>query len=290
MTDATADASPSAAHPERLDDEEIARRRRARFERIARWVMPVLSLAASIGAWEWYVRAWDVKPYILPGPVRVAEAIGTDWELLAAAAAVTLTTTFSALALAILLGVGLAVLFTLSRSAELTFSPYAVFLQVMPVIAVAPLINIYIDDLFAKTLVCAWIVAFFPILSNTSIGLKSVDHNLRDLFQIYGASGVQRLWLLQLPSALPYFLGGLRIAGGLSLIGAIVAEFVIGTGGRGAGLAFTLLEASYRLKIPRMFAAVALICVVGLCIFALTSILSNLLLRRWHESAIKRES
>ena len=285
------DAAPSAApHPERLDDEEIARRRRARFERIARWVMPVLSLVASIGAWEWYVRAWDVKPYILPGPIRVAEAVGADWELLAAAAAVTLTTTFSALALAILLGVGLAVLFTLSRSAELTFSPYAVFLQVMPVIAVAPLINIYIDDLFAKTLVCAWIVAFFPILSNTSIGLKSVDHNLRDLFQIYGANGVQRLWLLQLPSALPFFLGGLRIAGGLSLIGAVVAEFVAGTAGQNSGLASRILESSFRNEIPRMFAALILVSLLGIAIFLATSWLSKLVLGKWHESEIKRES
>src|SRR5690606_7652884 len=108
-------------------------------------------------------------------------------------------------------------------------------------------------------LICAWIVAFFPILSNTTLGLNSADHNLIDLFQLYGASRGQVLWNLRLPAAMPYFLAGLRISGGLSLIGAVVAEFVAGTGGRASGLAYRILESSYQLQIPRMFAALLLI-------------------------------
>jgi len=173
---------------------------------------------------------------------------------------------------------------------ELSFYPYAVILQVTPVVSIAPLIFIYVDSKVAGMLLCAWLVAFFPVLSSTTLGLNSVDHNLRDLFRIYGASRWQRLRYLQLPSALPYFLGGLKIAGGLSLIGAVVAELVAGTGGIGSGLAFRIQEAGYRLNIARMFAALALVAAMGVFIFAALSVLSHLLLRKWHESAVSRET
>ena len=162
-------------------------------------------------------------------------------------------------------------------------------LQVTPIIAIAPLILIYVDNTYAALLICAWIVAFFPILANTTLGLNSADHNLIDLFQLYGASRWQTLWHLRLPSAMPYFLGGLKIAGGLSLIGAIVAEFAAGTAGTGSGLAYRILEAGYRLNIPRMFAAVLLISLTGILIFLAFSLLAHLILRRWHESAVRRE-
>ncbi len=211
----------------------------------------------------------------------------------------TLQTTLLALCVAVVGAVGLAVLFNQSRIAEMSFYPYAVILQVTPIVAVAPLILIYVQDINLgvvvipeKTvgmLICAWIVAFFPILSNTTLGLNSADHNLRDLFTIYGATRWQRLRYLQMPAALPYFLGGLRIAGGLSLIGAVVAEFVAGTGGMGSGLAFRILEANYRLKTDLAFAALILIALTGVLIFAVLSIISHLALRKWHESALKRE-
>ena len=180
-------------------------------------------------------------------------------------------------------------LFSLSRWVELSLFPFAVVLQVTPIVAVAPLILIYVDNTDLALLTCAWIVAFFPILSNTTLGLNSADHNLRDLFQLYRASRWQQLTLLRMPAAMPYFLGGLRIAGGLSLIGAIVAEFAAGTAGAGSGLAYRILEAGYRLNIPRMFAALILISLTGIAIFLACTLLQHLLLRRWHESAIKRE-
>jgi NitT/TauT family transport system permease protein len=186
-------------------------------------------------------------------------------------------------------GVGLALLFAQWRWVEISFFPFAVILQVTPIVAIAPLILIYVESIPVALLICAWIVAFFPILSNTTLGLNSADHNLADLFRLYGATRWQTLRYLRLPSAMPYFLGGLRIAGGLSLIGAIVAEFAAGSGGKASGLAYRILESGYRLNIPRMFAALLLISFTGILIFLAFSLLSHLALRRWHESAIKRE-
>lgn len=273
-----------------MDAEETARARRRQWERLGRWLMPVVTLTLAVWLWDRIV-VWNQIPhYILPGPGLVVETLVKDWSILFDALLVTLAITMMALAVAVLGGVGLAILFNQSRLAEMSFYPFAVILQVTPVVSIAPLIFIYVDNRLAGLLICAWIVAFFPILANTTLGLNSTDHNLRDLFRIYGATRWQRLRYLQLPSALPYFLGGLRIAGGLALIGAVVAEYVAGTGGIGSGLAFRILEAGYRLNIPRMFAALLLIAATGVVIFAGLSLLSHLLLRKWHESALKRES
>ena len=180
-------------------------------------------------------------------------------------------------------------LFNQSRLVEHSFYPYAVILQVTPVVAIAPLLLIYLPQQ-AAVLACAWIVAFFPVLANTTLGLNSVDHNLADLFRLYGASRCQVLWQLKMPAALPYILGGLKIAGGLSLIGAVVAEIAAGSAGAGSGLAYRIAESGYRLNIPRMFAALLLLSVAGIVIFFALSLFSHLMLRRWHESAIVRET
>ena len=202
---------------------------------------------------------------------------------------VTLRITFLGLALAVVGGVGLAVLFAQSKWVEMSFFPFAIVLQVTPIVAIFPLINIYVDNQTAKLLLCAWIVAFFPILSNTTLGLNSVDRNLIDLFKLNGATRWQQLWHLRLPAAMPYFLGGLKIAGGLSLIGAVVAEFVAGSSGQSSGLASRIIEAGYRLNAPRLFAALILISFTGILIFLVLSLVSHLILRRWHESALKQE-
>lgn len=272
-----------------LDADEAARLKRVRWEKVGRWLMPVIVLALALFAWDRVVAINEIPHYILPGPLLVFQTLIADWAMLFEALLVTLQITLMALAVAVLGGVGLAVLFTQSRLVEMSFYPFAVILQVTPIVAIAPLIFIYVDSRIAGLLLCAWLVAFFPVLSNTTLGLNSADHHLRDLFRIYGATRWQKLRFLQLPSALPYFLGGLRIAGGLSLIGAVVAEYVAGTGGLKSGLAFRILEAGYRLNIPRMFAALILIAVTGVVIFAGLSLLSHMLLRKWHESAVKRE-
>ena len=273
-----------------VDEEERQRIIRGRIERIGKWLMPAIVLVISIWLWDRIVVWNEIPHYILPGPARVLSTLIADWAILLSALKITLQITILALGIAVIGGVGLAVLFTQSRFVEMSLFPYAVILQVTPVISIAPLIFIYVDSKIAGLLICAWIVAFFPVLSNTTLGLNSTDHNLRDLFRIYGATRWQQLRFLQIPTALPYFLGGLRIAGGLALIGAVVAEYVAGTGGIGSGLAFTILEAGYRLNIPRMFAALLLIAGTGVVIFASLSLLSHLLLHKWHESALKRET
>lgn len=284
-------AAPAPAQAARVADaEERARLRRRKTEQIAKWTLPVIVLAAAIGGWQAYVVVYEIPHYIVPGPDLVFGRIFTDWAVLSSAMWTTLQITFWALLAAVVGGVGLAVLFTQSKFTEMSLYPYAVILQVTPVVAIAPLIKISVDSPFIAALICAWIVAFFPILSSTTTGLKSADHNLRDLFAVYGASRWQRLRHLQGPAALPYFLSGLRIAGGLALIGAVVAEFVIGTAGTGLGLASIILESSYRLNYPRMFAALILISALGVAIFAALSLLSHLLLRKWHESAVKRDA
>jgi len=259
-------------------------RERTRREHILRVLLPFVGLAVGVLVWDLVVRLNDIQPYVLPSPGLVLQTLVNDWPLLWSSLLVTLTITIEALLLASIGGVGLAILFHRSRLFEYSFYPYAVILQVTPVVAIAPLLLIYLPQQ-AAVLACAWIVAFFPVLANTSLGLGSVDRNLSELFHLYGATRWQTLRDLKLPAALPYMLGGLRIAGGLSLIGAVVAEIAAGSAGAGSGLAYRIAESGYRLNIPRMFAALILLSIAGVVIFALLSLISHLILRRWHESA-----
>ena len=255
----------------------------------ARFIAPVVMGLVMLALWEAVVRLAEIPPYVLPGPVVVARTLVADWGTLAPALWVTLKITLEALVAAVVVGVLLAVLFSLSRWVELSLFPYAIILQVTPIVAIAPLIIAWANDVDLSLLICAWLVAFFPILSSTILGLRSVDRNLLALFELYGAGRWRTLVHLRLPAALPYFLGGLRISGGLALIGAVVAEFVAGTGGNASGLAYRILEAGYQLRIPRMFAALVLISAAGIAIYLLLYLLSHLLLRHWHESALSEE-
>jgi NitT/TauT family transport system permease protein len=258
------------------------------LDRAARILMPVAVLLLVVFAWAMVVRVYAIPPYVLPGPRRVLETMWADWDLLRDSLVVTLITTLEGFALALFGGVALAILFNQSRLLEYSLYPYAVILQVTPIVAIAPLLLIYLPQPVA-VLACAWIVAFFPVLANTTLGLNSVDRNLADLFSLYGASRAQVLWRLKLPSAMPYILGGMRIAGGLSLIGAVVAEIAAGSAGAGSGLAYRIAESGYRLNIPRMFAALALLSAAGIVIFFVLSLFSYLVLRRWHESALAQD-
>lgn len=247
-------------------------------------LLPTLLLLLLLALWEGLVRWNGVPPYVLPGPVAIWGALVADWPLLWSSLLATLRITALALLLAVLGGGALALLLAQSPVLERAVFPLAVILQVTPVVAIAPLLLIWLDSVTAALLVCASVVAFFPILSNTVLGLNSADPHLRELFRLHGASRWQVLLWLRLPSALPFFLAGLRVAGGLALIGAVVAEFVAGAGGAGSGLAFRILEAGYQLRIPRMFAALALISAAGIAIFALLGLVQRRLLRRWHAS------
>jgi NitT/TauT family transport system permease protein len=250
--------------------------------------LPIVVLALVVFCWDLLVRAFAIPPYVLPSPGLVLATLIADAGLLWRSLLVTLTLTFEGFLLAAVGGILLAIAFNQWRLVDYSLYPYAVILQVTPIVAIAPLLLIYLPQPLA-VLVCAWIVAFFPVLANTTLGLNSVDHNLLALFELYKASRWQVLWNLKLPSALPQMLTGLRIAGGLSLIGAVVAEIAAGSAGAGSGLAYRIAESGYRLNIPRMFAALLLLSLAGVAIFFALSAISYLALRRWHESAIDRE-
>lgn len=257
-------------------------------ERSLRIGLPILVLALGLVLWDLVVRLNHIPTYVLPRPGIVLGTLFTDRALLWHSLLVTLGTTFEGFLLATVGGIGLAILFSQSQVIEYSLYPYAVTLQVTPVVAIAPLLLIYLPQHLA-VLACAWIVAFFPVLANTTLGLASVDHNLVALFELYKASRWQVLWNLKLPAALPQMLTGLRIAGGLSLIGAVVAEIAAGSAGAGSGLAYRIAESGYRLNIPRMFAALLLLAVAGIVIFFALSAFYHLILRRWHESVVARE-
>ncbi len=241
--------------------------------------------------WDILVRVTNLPPYILPRPILVFKTLIIDWKELFLSLLITLQITVVAFVAAAISGLLIAILFTQSKWIERSLFPYAVILQTTPIIAIAPLIILWLkNNTFAALVVCAWIVAFFPIVSNTTIGLKSTDKNLLNLFKLYKASPWQILIYLRLPSAMPYFLGSLKISGGLSLIGAVVAEFVAGTGGVKAGIAYRILIYSYNLQTPRMFAALFLTTGLGVLIFIALSALSDFILNNWHESVVKDEN
>lgn len=255
------------------------------------WLPPLMVGILAIAFWDIAVRVTNTPPYLLPGPGLVVRTLIEEWPSLFPSMLITVQITVVAFVMAVVSGLLIAVLFTQSKWIERSFFPYAVILQTTPIVAIAPLIIIWFkNNTFMALVTCAWIVAFFPIVSNTTLGLKSADHNLQNLFELYGASRWQTLWQLRLPSALPYFLGGLRISGGLALIGAVVAEFVAGTGGARSGIAYQILMSSFNLQIPRMFAALLMTTVLGVGIFWGLTLLSDRLLRDWHESALKREN
>lgn len=247
------------------------------------WV-PAAAALAALMAWEAVVRLRGIPPYILPAPSLVARTLWNNLDSLLVSWLYTIKITFGALLLALAGGVMLAAVFALSSALELALYPFAIALQVTPIVAIAPLILIYVDSTTASLLICAFIVAFFPILSNTLVGLRSADPNLQDLLTLYGATRWQRLRWLLAPSALPYLIAGLKISGGLALIGAVVAEFAAGAAGRETGLASRILEASFRTEIPKMYAALTLVALTGVAIHLASNALGRLLLGHWHPS------
>ena len=250
-------------------------------------LLPFIVFFAALLTWELTVRINQIPHYILPAPTLIAKTLWDNLGSLMTSWVYTMKITFGALVLAVVGGVALAMLFALNKWVELCLFPFAIVLQVTPIVAIAPLILIFIDSTTAALLLCAWIVAFFPILSNTVVGLRSADHNLRDLFSLYRATPWQTLRHLLIPSAMPYFIAGLKIAGGLSLIGAVVAEFTAGAAGKETGLASRILEASFRTEIPKMFAALVLVSVTGIMIYLVFNVVSKLVLGSWHESEVK---
>ena len=256
--------------------------------RVQQVVWPALLACVLLGLWQGLVVLWDVPAYLVPSPWRVAQVLVADAALLFGALAVTIKITLLAFVCAVVLGVAVALAFVQSRVLEAALFPYAVLLQVTPIVAVAPLIIIWVKNPTMSLVTCASLVALFPIISNTTLGLRSIDPDLQSYFAMNRATRMQTLVRLRIPSALPYFFGGLRISSGLALIGAVVAEFVAGTGGTSSGLAYQILISGLQLNIPRLFAALTLITLTGVALFLAVSGLSKWALAHWHESEIER--
>ncbi|MGC8537001.1 MAG: ABC transporter permease [Rhizomicrobium sp.] len=276
---------------ERTDDLEAARRAVWRLSgtNLAKPLIPLVVGMIVLGLWQGLTQYYRVSPIVLPSPLAITHALVNHWHQLLFASWTTLSITLAAFVLAVIGGVALAVLFSLSKLLEHALYPYAIVLQVTPVIAIAPIITIWIgyDRIDLVLLVLAWIVAFFPILANTTLGLRSADHNLIDLMRLYGANRWQILTRLQLPTALPFLVSAMKVSGGLALIGTVVAEFAAGTG-TATGLAWTITLATRNLQMAEAFAALALLSLLGIALFFSLSALEWHLLRRWHESALKK--
>jgi len=253
-------------------------------EQAQKFIWPLMVAVVLVALWQGLVVYLEVPVFLVPSPLRVAQVLVEDAGLLFGALVTTMKITLLAFACATALGVLIAFAFVQSRIIEIALFPYAVLLQVTPIVAIAPLIIIWVKDPTASLVICATLVALFPIIANTTLGLRSVNPGLLSYFKLNRASRWQTLVRLRIPSALPYFFGGLRISSGLSLIGAVVAEFVAGTGGTGTGLAYQILQAGYQLNIPRMFAALLLITVTGVLLFAAMAGLSKWALGSWHDS------
>ena len=257
--------------------------------KIQKIIYPVAVGIILIAIWQGLVMGLNLPPYLVPSPLLMMKTLLTDWAMLGLALWVTVKITLFAFAVATILGVLISFVFVQSKRIESALFPYAVLLQVTPIVAIAPLIIIWVKDPTLSMIICASLVALFPIISNTTLGLRSVEPDLHSYFALNRASRWQVLWRLRIPSALPYFFGGLRISSGLSLIGAVVAEFVAGTGGTGAGLAYQILQAGFQLNIPRMFAALLLISLTGVFLFLFMSWLSRKALGGWHSSEVTGE-
>jgi NitT/TauT family transport system permease protein len=257
--------------------------------RVQRVMYPLLVGVVLVAIWQGLVTAMELPPYLVPSPYLMVQTLATDWVPLGMALLVTLKITVLSFVVATIAGVLISFLFVQSKLIETALFPYAVLLQVTPIVAVAPLIIIWVKNPTAAMVVCAALVALFPIISNTTLGLRSIEPDLQSYFKLNHATRWQQLVRLRIPSALPYFFGGLRISSGLALIGAVVAEFVAGTGGQGAGLAYQILQAGFQLNIPRMFAALLLISLTGVALFVLMAWLTKLALGSWHASELSQD-
>ncbi|WP_082702509.1 ABC transporter permease [Pseudacidovorax intermedius] len=281
---APAPSKPPAAVPARP-----ARVPLLRQPRVQRILLPLIVGLVLLGGWQALVVGMELPPYLVPSPVLMLQTLFTDWAVLGGALLVTLKITVLSFVVATIVGVLISFLFVQSRLIETALFPYAVLLQVTPIVAVAPLIIIWVKEPTASLVICAALVALFPIISNTTLGLRSIDPDLQAYFRMNRATRLQMLMRLRIPSALPYFFGGLRISSGLALIGAVVAEFVAGTGGNATGLAYQILMAGYQLNIPRMFAALLLISLTGVALFAAMAWLTRTALGSWHASELSHD-
>ena len=252
------------------------------IKRYLSFLAPIITFLLLLFAWELTVSLQNIPKYILPAPSDIFASLLINYSDLLKSTFITFRITFFAFMIASLLAIFIAILFSQSKIVELSLYPIAVIFQVTPVVAIAPLILIWVglDNAEFAILILAVIVAFFPVLANTNLGIRSVEKNLSELFSLYEANRLQRLFKLQLPYALPFILTGMKTSIGLALIGSVVAEFVAGSG-TSTGLAWRIIEAGNRLDVPKLFAALILLVILGVILFLIMSLLEKILLKRW---------
>ena len=246
-------------------------------------------LVAVVAIAAWYVLTETVykgKGYLVPAPQEVAVAVGENASVLLIAALTTLKEATFGYLLAIVGGITLAALLSQSKILERSIYPYAVLLQTVPVVAVAPLIVLWFGYNDLSVVIISLIMSLFPIVNNTLLGLRSTSRNLTELFALHNQSRLTLFWKLQLPGALPHIIAGLRISAGLSVIGAIVGEFIIGSGNAQGGLGVQIVFAQGRMYTALLFAEVIAATLLGFLFFMIVSAVGNQLLKNWHESAV----
>ena len=261
------------------------------MNKLSTYFSPIIALTIIFIIWEFLVNLFSIQLYILPAPTDIFLSLNDNLSELLLAALNTLKITLFAFLIATLIAIGLAIIFSLSKILEISLYPITVIFQVTPVVAIAPLIIIWVglDNAEIAILILSVIVAFFPVLANTNLGFRSVDKNLKELFLINRASKWQTLTKLNLPYATPYILTGMKTSIGLALIGTVVAEFVAGTGSS-AGLSWIIIESGNRLDIAKLFSALILLVLSGIFLFLLMSSIEYSILRRWHQSVKENES
>jgi len=255
---------------------------------VERVTAPLGALVLFLAIWEGLTRALDVPLYLVPPPSAVLSAGWAEASTLLVGALTTGRAALVGFALSAVLGVLAAIVLASSRLLERALYPYTVFLQTVPIVAIAPLLVLWFGPGLRAVAVSAFIVSVFPVIANALAGLRSVDPALRDLFRLYGASRTATLWKLELPSAVPEIVTGLRVASGLAVIGTIVGEFVAGFAEGAPGLGILVLSSYRQLRTDVLFAAVLAAAGLGLSLFAAVNLLGTILLRRWHASELQR--
>lgn len=248
---------------------------------------PIAVFIIFVGGWEVIVRLLDIAPYLLPKPSDIVQAAQQNYTNLTHSVWTTIVEAFIGFVVSAILGIGFAIVLALSKLVEKSVYPYAIILQTIPIVAIAPIIVIWFGAGMNAIVIIAFLISFFPILSNTLIGLNSTDQNMKNLFYLYNATKLQTILRLRIPAALPYIVAGLKISCSMAVIGAIVGEYVAGIGGGDGGLGYAITIASTRLQTAYLFACGLSASVLGIVFFLLVNLLSKWLLSSWHESEMK---
>ena len=260
-----------------------------RSGKLWRIVPPVVAFVLFVGLWQLIVGQAGIPPYMLPKPTDIVASVGDNWRSLFGSVYTTALETVIGFLLSVVGGVLGAILLASSKVIERSVYPYAIVLQTIPIVAIAPIIVIWFDAGLRSIVIIAFLIGFCPMLSNTLIGLNSTDQHLKNLFRLYNASKWQTMWKLRIPAALPYIVGGLKISCSLCVIGAIVGEYVAGVGGGQGGLGYAITYAAIRIQTPYLFACGLMASLLGIAFYQLVNWFSRELLGSWHESELAPE-